>query len=164
MKNKYDIEIQWDVKEKSLKIENAKNIHLNKILTKVSNFFTWFSDCQIISKEEYKIKPVYIGDWHAYSKEMKNKIFKVMDRVNQIVDSKLQHYVLKGWVNGKGPETKYPRTARMIAVCWVLVNLFNCTIKGGFVRDWVVNADEWLDLTVQERLNLLQPNVRNKHR
>ena len=70
MKNKYDIDIQWDVNEKSLKIENAKNIHLNKILTKVSNFFTWFSDCQIISKEEYKIKPVYIGDSHAYSKEM----------------------------------------------------------------------------------------------
>lgn len=70
-----------------------------------------------------------------------------MERVNQIVDSRKQHYILKGWASGKGPETKYPRTARMIAVSWVLVNLFGCTIKGGFVRDWVVNADEWLELT-----------------
>jgi hypothetical protein len=89
MKNKYDIQIKFDVKEKCLNIENAKNIDLKKILNKVSNFFTWFSDCQVILKEDYKIKPTYIGDSHSYTKEMKNKISKVMDRVNQIVDSKL---------------------------------------------------------------------------
>jgi len=64
-----------------------------------------------------------------------------MDRVNQIVDSRLEHYILKGWVSGCGPSTKYPRTAKMIAVCWILVNVFHCVIKGGFVRDWVVNGE-----------------------
>jgi len=89
MKNKYGVDMKWDVKERSLKIENAKNIHLNKILKKVTSFFTWFSDCQIMSKEEYKIKPTYIGDFHSYKDDMKKKVIKVMHRVNQIVDSKL---------------------------------------------------------------------------
>ena len=31
----------------------------------------------------------------------------------------------------------------MVAVCWVLVTKFDCTIKGGFVRDWVIgNRDK----------------------
>jgi hypothetical protein len=79
-----------------------------------------------------------------------------MDRVNSIVDSRIEHYVIKGWVNGKGPLTKYPRTARMIATCWVLVNKFNCVVKGGFVRDWVVNGEEVLPAGDQS--NLLQKN------
>jgi len=47
----------------------------------------------------------------------------------------------------------------MIAVCWVLVTMFNCTIKGGFVRDWVVNKDE--KLPNGPKTNLLQKNARN---
>jgi len=62
-----------------------------------------------------------------------------MDRVNQIVDSGLDHHIIKGWAKGYGPSTFYPRTARMIAASWVLTNMFDCAIKGGFVRDWVVN-------------------------
>ena len=64
-----------------------------------------------------------------------------MTRINEIVDSKIEWYVIKGWVNKCGIKTKYVRTARMVAVCWVLVNMFNCVVKGGFVRDWVVNGD-----------------------
>ena len=49
----------------------------------------------------------------------------------------------------------------MVAVCWVLVNVFDCNIKGGFIRDWVVNGKDYipngLDLS-----KLLQPNPRNK--
>lgn len=79
--------------------------------------------------------------------------------MNQIVDSKLDHHIIRGWANGSGPSTRYSRTGRMIAVCWVLTNVFNCVIKGGFVRDWVVNNDEVLP---QGNLsNLLQPNPRN---
>jgi hypothetical protein len=63
-----------------------------------------------------------------------------MERVNNIVDSRIEPYIIKGWANGKGAATKYPRTARMVAVCWVLTNVFGCVIKGGFVRDWVVNG------------------------
>ena len=33
---------------------------------------------------------------------------------------------------------------RMVAVCWVLVNKFHCTIKGGFIRDWVIRGKQWL--------------------
>jgi hypothetical protein len=85
-----------------------------------------------------------------------------MDRVNQIVDSRIEHYIIKGWVNGRGPFTGYPRIARMIAACWVLVNNFSCVIKGGFVRDWVVNGDEVLD-TKKDLTKLLQVNARNKY-
>ena len=65
------------------------------------------------------------------------------------------------WVNGKGPNTQFPRTARMIAVCWILVNKFDCVIKGGFVRDWIINADEKVPLTSQLRRDLLQHQGRN---
>lgn len=50
----------------------------------------------------------------------------------------------------------------MIAVCWVLVNRFDCVIKGGFVRDWVVNGEEVLPKTEKERVDLLQNNPRNQ--
>ena len=139
MKNKFAVDLEWDLKEKALKVTNAKNFQLNKLVTKVASFFKWFCDCQIISQEEFKIKPQYIGDGHP-AKDTRSKLARVMDRVNQLVDSKLEHYVLKGWVSGRGG-TKYPRTARMIAVCWVLINVFGCTVKGGFVRDWVVNGE-----------------------
>ena len=65
----------------------------------------------------------------------------IKKRVNCIVDSKIARYVLQNWANGKPSLTKYARTSRMIVVCWVLVNMFDCVIKGGFVRDWVVNAE-----------------------
>ena len=50
----------------------------------------------------------------------------------------------------------------MIAVCWVLVNRLNCVIKGGFVRDWVVNGEEVLD-TSKDLTKLLSKNKRNKY-
>ena len=36
------------------------------------------------------------------------------------------------------------RTMKMIAVSWLLVTKFNCVIKGGFVRDWIVRGYEYL--------------------
>ena len=84
-----------------------------------------------------------------------------MKRVNQIVDSSLDFYILKGWVSGSGPNTKFPRTARMIAACWVLTCKFHCVIKGGFVRDWVVNGEEVVPPLKNDRVNLLQKNPRN---
>ena len=84
-----------------------------------------------------------------------------MTRINHIVDSYLDFYVLKGWVSGSGPNTKYARTARMIAVCWVLTCRFHCVIKGGFVRDWIVNGEEVVPPTQNEKINLLQKNNRN---
>ena len=89
----------------------------------------------------------------------KNDKEKIMERVNQIVDSKLDHHIIKGWANGSGPSTKYSRTGRMLAVCWVLTNVFHCVIKGGFVRDWVVNKEEVLP--IGNLRNLLKENPRN---
>lgn len=40
----------------------------------------------------------------------------------------------------KGKAVRSDRINRMIAVCWILINKFNCKIKGGFVRDWVING------------------------
>jgi hypothetical protein len=57
-----------------------------------------------------------------------------------IVDSSLKYHIVKSWTfNNK---MKYSnRTMRMIAVCWVLVTKFNCTIKGGFLRDFVIRGE-----------------------
>lgn len=60
-----------------------------------------------------------------------------------IVDSQLEPHILKKWVQHPKHDYK-PRTMRMVAVCWVLVNKFKCTIKGGFIRDFVVNGSEYL--------------------
>jgi hypothetical protein len=47
----------------------------------------------------------------------------------------------------------------MIAVSWVLTNVFGCVLKGGFVRDWVVKSEE--KLPAGSLRNLLQINARN---
>ncbi len=139
MQNNYGVTIEWEIAaiDRYLVIKNAKNMHIEKLITKLVNFFRWFADSQMICNEDFKIPPQFIEERPIISIENRHKI---MDRVNQIVDSRIQTYVIKGWVHGRGPFTKYPRTARMIAACWVLVNKFNCVVKGGFVRDWVVNG------------------------
>lgn len=47
----------------------------------------------------------------------------------------------------------------MVAVCWILTCLFDCIVKGGFIRDWVVNADQ--NLPVGDLTKLLTVNPRN---
>jgi len=42
----------------------------------------------------------------------------------------------------------------MIAVCWVLVKHFDCIVKGGFVRDWIVNGKDEIDRSLDLK-NLL---------
>jgi hypothetical protein len=34
------------------------------------------------------------------------------------------------------------RTAKMVVVSWALVTYFDCIIKAGFVRDWIVNGED----------------------
>lgn len=65
----------------------------------------------------------------------------MIKRINEIVDPNIDFAVLKSWVSGVY-DNVYIRTYRMVAVCWVLVNRYDCCIKGGFVRDWVVNGEE----------------------
>ena len=77
-----------------------------------------------------------------------------------IVDSQLDYHIVKSWThNSNMPYLN--RTMRMVAVCWVLVTKFHCSIKGGFVRDWVIKNKQHLppgDLT-----KLLQKTYRNGH-
>jgi hypothetical protein len=54
-----------------------------------------------------------------------------------IVDSSIDYHVIKSWAHNKSMDYSN-RTMKMIAVCWVLTTKFDCSIKGGFVRDWVV--------------------------
>lgn len=65
----------------------------------------------------------------------------MLKRINEIVDPKIDFAVLKSWVSGVYDSVTI-RTYRMIAVCWILVNRYDCIIKGGFIRDWVVNGKE----------------------
>lgn len=60
-----------------------------------------------------------------------------------IVDSDLEYHVVKSWAQSENYGFRL-RTMRMVAVCWVLVNKFHCTIKGGFIRDWVIRGYEYL--------------------
>lgn len=54
-----------------------------------------------------------------------------------IVDGDIDYHIIRSWAHSS--KHKYSaRTMRMVAVCWVLTNKFDCSIKGGFVRDWVV--------------------------
>lgn len=63
-----------------------------------------------------------------------------MKRINQIVDPKINVAILKSWASGV--YSKVPiRVYRMVTVCWVLVNKYDCCIKGGFLRDWVINGE-----------------------
>ena len=138
MFNNFEVDIDWDVKvcDSVLTVKNAKNLHIKQILQKLAKFCYWFADSQTICKDELKVRPQHIQESRFLTKEEREGI---MNRVNQIVDSRLDHHIIKGWANGYGPSTAYPRTARMIAASWVLTNTFGCVIKGGFVRDWVVN-------------------------
>ena len=60
-------------------------------------------------------------------------------RINMIVDSKIEYHVVKSWTYNITMHYSN-RTMRMVAVCWILVTKFDCTIKGGFVRDFVVRG------------------------
>ena len=54
-----------------------------------------------------------------------------------IVDGSIDYHVVRSWAQNS--ENIYSnRTMRMVAVCWILTNKFDCSIKGGFIRDWVV--------------------------
>jgi hypothetical protein len=50
MQNNYDVIIEWEIAaiERYLVIKNAKNMHLNKLIIKLYNFFRWFADSQMI--------------------------------------------------------------------------------------------------------------------
>lgn len=73
-----------------------------------------------------------------------------------IVDSSIQHHVIKNWANSKNNKFSI-RTMRMVAVAWILVNKFYCTIKGGFIRDWVIRGEEKLPRNV-DLSNILKLN------
>jgi hypothetical protein len=50
MQNNYGVIIEWEIAaiERYLVIKNAKNMHLNKLIIKLYNFFRWFADSQMI--------------------------------------------------------------------------------------------------------------------
>ncbi len=60
-----------------------------------------------------------------------------------IVDSQIEPHIIKSWASSATHWFKQ-RIMRMVTVSWVLVNKFNCTIKGGFIIDWVIRGYEWL--------------------
>jgi hypothetical protein len=135
---------------------NSRNTSIELLKGKLEAFFKWFVECQIICTDERKLAPTQpkksiIGD----------TVYKeITERVNQIVDPNIEHYKIKNMVNGKDRKLS-PRVRRMIAACWFLVNFFDCTIKGGFVRDWIVNGEDIIPPGTDLK-NLLQPNARNR--
>lgn len=74
-----------------------------------------------------------------------------------IVDSNIEYQTVKGWAIGNKMSQYLDRTMKMIAVSWVLVTKFNCIIKGGFVRDWIVNGKQYLPNIDLKNLLTLNP-------
>lgn len=59
-----------------------------------------------------------------------------MHRFNEIVNHTLDVVVIKSWGSGMYDKVDISMH-RMIAVCWVLVNKHDCSIKErGFIRDY----------------------------
>ena len=53
MLNNYGVIIEWDKEamkgmDRFMIVKNAKNIHIDKLMTKLLNFFRWFADSQVI--------------------------------------------------------------------------------------------------------------------
>lgn len=140
----------------TLEVKNARNSALELVKNKLDGFFKWFVECQTVYSEDHKV-PLIQPDRDALGEDLYKEI---VGRINQIVDPNIEHYRLKNLSNGK--HSKYSaRIRRMIAVCWYLVNECECTIKGGFVRDWIVNGKDIIPPGV-DLGNLLQKNVRNR--
>lgn len=88
MQNNYGVNIEWELVaiDRFLIVKNAKNMHIDKLMTKLLNFFRWFADSQLICNEDFKIHPRYIEENQILSSEAR---LKIMERVNQIVDSQI---------------------------------------------------------------------------
>jgi hypothetical protein len=56
------------------------------------------------------------------------------ERIARVADSKLMPADL--WPSVRGPMAT--RESRMEVVAWIAVCKFNCSLEGGFVRDWIV--------------------------
>ena len=50
MQNNYGVVIEWEIAaiDRYLVVKNAKNMHVEKLINKLINFFRWFADCQLI--------------------------------------------------------------------------------------------------------------------
>ena len=88
MQNNYGVNIRWKLSaiDRFLIVKNAKNMHIDRLMTKLLNFFRWFADSQLIYKEDFKIHPRRIEENQILSSEAR---LKIMYRVNNIVDSQI---------------------------------------------------------------------------
>jgi hypothetical protein len=77
-----------------------------------------------------------------------------------IVDSTIEYHIVRSWAHSQTNQYS-SRTMRMVAVCWILTNKFNCSIKGGFIRDWVVRNHE--SLPNKNLTTILERNPLNNH-
>lgn len=110
------------------------------VIEKIEGFFMWFIGCQYLCVKDMKCP---IRQLKKDSVLSSNEVKQIEKRVNMLVDSELDYHIVKNWVDSKNHDFK-PRTMRMVAVCWILVNKFHCVIKGGFIRDFVVRGYEWV--------------------
>ena len=139
LENIYNTETHFDYNDKTISLLNAKASVINMFITKIDGFFAWFINCQYLCLKDVKV-PVRLLKKDLLSE---NVIKQIEKRVNMIVDSDMDYHIVKNWVDSKNHDFSQ-RTMRMVAVCWILVNRFNCIIKGGFIRDFVVRGYEWL--------------------
>lgn len=166
--NIFKTEIKFDFNNnKTMTIYNAKNQTVKYIIDKINGFFQWFTMCQNFVAEDKKEKPrQYLGNGkNSLSEE---KVNQMRRRINMIVDGSISYNVVKSWAQNskkfiQAPGVEFhPRTMRMVTVCWILVNKFNCEIKGGFIRDWVVRGDSKIPNGLNLK-KLLSVNPLNGH-
>jgi hypothetical protein len=129
----YGAKIKWH--NKKMELLDIRNEVISLIKDRLISFLKWFINCQKVCLEDMKQPPI------QPDKSLDKKVLEgLFERIEEIVDSEREYHLIKSLVNGKS--NRSPRLCRMIAVCWVLVNRFSCIIKGGFVRDWIVNGKD----------------------
>lgn len=142
-------------RNKRIILEKVRGEAVQLVHNRLDSFFKWFIDCRKVFMQEVKQNILQ----QPNEKELSKPVFDgICSRIEEIVDSERDYHLVKALVFGQNKRSA--RLCRMIAVCWVLVKRFDVIIKGGFVRDWIVNGKDEKDPTLN-LANLLELNPRN---
>ncbi|UJR07847.1 hypothetical protein I4U23_012130 [Adineta vaga] len=102
-----------------------------KVRQEFSAFIGWLQVCAVIRHPNAGLSP------RVLRPQMRKNCQDIEDRIGRITDSKRTTIDLYNGTKG----VKATRETRMEVVGWIAVCKFDCTLEGGFVRDWVINRD-----------------------
>eukprot|EP01102_Stenamoeba_stenopodia_P022448 TRINITY_DN9350_c0_g2_i1.p1 TRINITY_DN9350_c0_g2~~TRINITY_DN9350_c0_g2_i1.p1 ORF type:complete len:540 (+),score=95.22 TRINITY_DN9350_c0_g2_i1:577-2196(+) len=128
-KNDHQVEIKIN-SESTEVIIKGRNSQIKEITAELLDrlgFIHWLSLCTVWHNPLEIVSP----------QVLKNRDFEIEKRIARVTDPDRDY--LDIWEQTQG--TKATRESRMETVAWICVCLFDCTLEGGFVRDWIVGGD-----------------------